>query len=351
MGDSPAPRVDSERVSPSKSSGSGGMSKSDFEVISLVGYGQAGTVVQLVKSRESGMFFAMKTIEKWALIEQRNSGDPKAIDRASAERDLHVSLMAVNDCPYFVKFFYSFQSSRNLYYILEYCPCDVLEYVNQFGPLSVDEALIFIAELAVAVDHLHRSGAIHRDIKSDNILISTTGHVRLSDFGSSKQFESDERRCDSIIGFSLAIMPPEFFTGSPSYGSAIDWFQVGICAFEALTGRAPFSSGPLKSVDSADYPPQWPEAVEKDYPEIVDLVNGLLHPDEQQRTRTLEEIIKHPACSSLDWPAITAGTADACPFARLDGHVPFVTPRMRSSISSDFEFDPLPFKSFSFIRK
>ena len=137
----------------------------------------------------------MKTVDKWSLIEKRNSGDTKAVDRASAERDLHVELFHHSQkCPYFIKLRHSFQTSRNLYYILEYCPLDVLEYVNHYGRLSVEQTEIFIAEVAVAIEALHTSGSIHRDIKTDNILISSSGHVRLSDFGSSKKLEDDSQR-------------------------------------------------------------------------------------------------------------------------------------------------------------
>lgn len=326
------------------------LSKANFEVLSLIGYGHSGTNVQLVRARDSGALYAMKTIDKWALIESRNAGDLKAIDRASAERDLHASVSKeLVECPYFVKCFSTFQSSRNLNFILEYCPYDVIEYIEQFGPLDWERALIFIAELAVAVETLHRSHAIHRDIKADNILISTSGHVRLSDFGSSKRLESREGRCDSVIGFSLSIMPPEFFGGIPSYGHAIDWFQVGICAFEVLTGMAPFDGHPIKSAETDKYPPTWPTDIS--IPDFVKgLVEGLLQPKEELRLKCLQEIRNHEAMASIDWEAVMKEDAKSAPFTRIDLNVPFLTPRMMSSMSSDVDYDPLHFKSFSFVR-
>ncbi len=330
--------------------GSHSVSKSDFEIVSLIGYGHSGTVVQLVKSKESGNFYAMKTVDKWSLIEQRNGGDPKAIERAIAERDLHIRLAGRS--PFFVKFYYSFQSSKNLYYILEYCPCDVLEYVNQFGALSVNNALLFVAELAVAVEGLHQSGSIHRDIKADNILISSSGHVRLSDFGSSKRVTND--RCDSVVGFSVSSMPPEFFQISPSYGSAIDWYQVGKVSFEVLTGYEPFQGRPLRSLDSPDYPPRWPELGEQIPESVRSLVEALLHPDETLRLTSFDQIKTHAAFAGIvDWEAVHAGHPVECPFPNMmggDNHT-FATPRMMSSVSSDHDFDPLPFKSFSYIRQ
>ena len=330
------------------------MSKNDFEIVSLIGYGHSGTVVQLVKQKESGEFFAMKTVDKWSLIERRNLGDVKAIDRASAERDLHVTLGKDEaSCPYFVKLFYSFQSPRNLYFILEFCPCDVLEYINQYGPLSVEEAVLFVAELACAVDHLHRSGSIHRDIKTDNILVSRSGHVRLSDFGSSKRIETDQHRCDSVVGFSLSIMPPEFFSGLPSYGSAIDWFQVGICAFEVLTGKPPFDGRPLRTIDSPDYPPPWPEYISIPSP-IKTLVEALLHPNETVRLSSFAAVRSaiSEISTNTDWDSIIIGSTQTRGFPHVSHGLDqglFFTPRMMSSVSSD-DYDVLPLKSFSYIR-
>ncbi len=326
------------------------ISKNDFEVVSLIGYGHSGTVVQLVKSKETGAFYAMKTVDKWSLIEQRNAGDPKAVERAVAERDVHIRL--ADGSPFFVKFYYSFQSPKNLYYILEYCPCDVLEYINQFGALSVRDALIFVSELAVAVERLHQSGSIHRDIKLDNILISTSGHVRLSDFGSSKTVTTD--RCDSVIGFSISYMPPEFFMTTPSYGSAIDWFQVGIVAFEVLTGQEPFKGRPLRTMDSPDYPPHWPDSGESITGDVKRLVEGFLHPDETKRLTSFNKIKSHPAFNGIiDWNVVQVGDPVECPFPNVagsDSYHTFATPRMMSSVSSDHDYDPLPFKSFSYIR-
>ena len=343
------------------------VSKNDFEIVGLIGHGHSGTIVQLVKLRQTGSFYAMKTIDKWALIEKRNSGDVKAIDRANAERNLHVTLSSkspessscIFDCPYFVKFYYSFQTPRNLYYILEYCGVDVLEYINQFGRLSSELTTYFLAELSVAVEALHKSGSIHRDIKIDNILISQTGHIRLSDFGSSKKV-SESTRCDSIVGFSLSIMPPEFFGGEPSYGSAIDWFQVGICAFEVLTGTSPFHGRPLTRVNSPDYPPVWPSELQISS-SLKDLIAGLLRPDESDRIDSLDKVRHHPSMVKVDWEAVKEGAGQApFPLSLLDEEdgrpklmPPFLSEESGSEIGGSMDglaFDPLPFKSFSYIR-
>lgn len=360
--------------------------RDSYEVVSLIGHGQYGTVVQLVRSKVDSKYYAMKVVDKYSLVEKVNTGDDKALLRAKAERNAHVelettvqSLSSSSDesrCPYFIQMYHSFQSSRYLYYILEYCPFDVLEYVNLFGPLSEDAARSFVAELCIAVETLHKRGTVHRDIKTDNILISLSGHVRLADFGLSKKLSSPLRqRCDSVVGFSLSIMPPEFFSEEPYYGTTIDWFQVGICAFEVVTGYSPFQGNPLVSIDSDMYPPQWPSDVElsSEYKSLVEL---LLHPDEARRASSLEAVKR--MLPSVPWTELESRESDnhvAFPQATLsideDGKIDitssgYVVPRLASleddvgnsedeiagvGLGADHRNDPLYFKSFTFTRK
>ena len=360
-----------------------GLTRDSYDVVSLIGHGQYGTVVQLVRSKVDGNHYAMKVVDKYSLVEKLHTGDDKALTRAKAERNVHVDLESNRSlsssvpseesrCPYFIKMYHSFQSSRFLYYILEYCPFDVLEYVNLFGPLSEEAARIFVAELAVSVESLHRRGTVHRDIKTDNILISLSGHVRLADFGLSKKLSSPlSQRCDSVVGFSLSIMPPEFFTEEPYYGATIDWFQVGICAFEIVTGYSPFKGNPLISVDSDLYPPEWPADLNLS-PQYRSLVELLLHPDETKRASSLDTVKE--MLPTVSWSGIEVRESDSIvPFPQAtlsigtDGRIDFsssgyVVPRLGSLEDDETETatggvgfadhrdDPLYFKSFTFTR-
>jgi serine/threonine protein kinase len=231
-----------------------------------------------------------------------------------------------------------------------------------------------VAELCIAVENLHKRGTVHRDIKTDNILISLSGHVRLADFGLSKKLSSPlSQRCDSVVGFSLSIMPPEFFSEQPYYGTTIDWFQVGICAFEVVARYSPFQGSPLTSKDSDLYPPVWPEDVNVS-PEYKALVELLLHPDEAQRASSLSAI--KSMLPTVAWSALETHESDnPVPFpnatlsidseGRLDlSSTGYVVPRLASLDDEvenseddacgvgfpDHREDPLYFKSFTFTR-
>jgi len=89
--------------------------------------------------------------------------------------------------PFLVRMHYSFQTEKCLYIAMEYCPGgDLREFLSQIGTLEEEEALIYIAEMIMAVHTLHKMGYIHRDLKPDNFLIDGQGHLKLADFGLSK---------------------------------------------------------------------------------------------------------------------------------------------------------------------
>jgi protein-serine/threonine kinase len=83
-----------------------------------------------------------------------------------------------------ISLFASFQDEANLYLVMEYMPGgDFLGLLIRQNILSEDAARFYIAEMILAVEETHRMKCIHRDIKPDNFLISSSGHLKISDFG------------------------------------------------------------------------------------------------------------------------------------------------------------------------
>lgn len=83
---------------------------------------------------------------------------------------------------------YAFQNRSNLYIVLEYCPGgELFRYLERECFLMEDAACFYIAEIALAIGHLHSLGIIYRDLKPENILLDKDGHVKLTDFGLSKE--------------------------------------------------------------------------------------------------------------------------------------------------------------------
>ena len=91
---------------------------------------------------------------------------------------------------YVVKLISAFQDEDYLYIAMEYVPGgDLLHLLIEKDILSEEMTKFYIAELVLAVEEVHKMGYIHRDIKPDNILLNSEGHVKISDFGLSKYVE------------------------------------------------------------------------------------------------------------------------------------------------------------------
>ncbi|KAF1744720.1 hypothetical protein MXB_3601 [Myxobolus squamalis] len=92
--------------------------------------------------------------------------------------------LALSNCDFIVPLYYSFESENDVYLVMEYMSGeDFGKLLQEFGYFSEENAKFYISEACLAIDYLHKSGIIHRDIKPSNFLMSSSGHLKLSDFG------------------------------------------------------------------------------------------------------------------------------------------------------------------------
>ncbi|CAG5123113.1 unnamed protein product, partial [Candidula unifasciata] len=149
------------------------MDSSMFDKIQTLGVGAFGEVA-LVRKKDVGSLYAMKTLVKSNVI-KRNQ-----VAHVKAERDI----LAEADNEWVVKLYYSFQDRDCLYFVMDYVPGgDLMGLLIRKEILEEHLAQFYIAELVLAIESVHKMGFIHRDIKPDNILIDKDGHIKLTDFG------------------------------------------------------------------------------------------------------------------------------------------------------------------------
>ena len=149
------------------------MKKSMFETLAVLGSGAFGNV-SLIRKKDSGMLYAMKTLLKQDVFTK------KQIAHVKAERDI----LAEADNDWVVKLYFSFQDVGHLYLVMDYIPGgDLMGLLMKRGIFEHSLAQFYIAELVLAIESVHKLGFIHRDIKPDNILIDLSGHIKLTDFG------------------------------------------------------------------------------------------------------------------------------------------------------------------------
>jgi serine/threonine protein kinase len=144
--------------------------------------------------------------------------------------------------PNIVEVFDVAQHDGKHYIVMEYVHSKTLkQLIRARGNIPIDEAVNIMKQLVSAVEHAHKMGIIHRDIKSQNVLVKDDGTVKLSDFGiASIVGVSDITKTDTVIG-SVHYMAPELAQGKPVQVQA-DIYSLGIVFYELLTGDVPYHS-------------------------------------------------------------------------------------------------------------
>uniref|UniRef100_A0A803U1G9 non-specific serine/threonine protein kinase n=1 Tax=Anolis carolinensis TaxID=28377 RepID=A0A803U1G9_ANOCA len=201
-----------------------------FELLKVLGQGSFGKVflVRKIIGPDAGQLYAMKVLKKASL---------KVRDRVRTkmERDI---LVEVNH-PFIVKLHYAFQTEGKLYLILDFLRGgDVFTRLSKEVMFTEEDVKFYLAELALALDHLHSLGIVYRDLKPENILLDEAGHIKLTDFGLSKESVDQEKKAYSFCG-TVEYMAPEV-VNRRGHNQSADWWSFGVLMFEMLTGTLPF---------------------------------------------------------------------------------------------------------------
>lgn len=224
-----------ETVNPSNSRKTG---TQDFELLRVLGKGGYGKVFQVKKGTGSdqGKIFAMKVLRKAKIvINQKDTAHTKA------ERNILESIKH----PFIVDLIYAFQTGGKLYLILEYLPGgELFMHLEREGIFSEETACFYLAEITLALEHLHSCGIIYRDLKPENILLDKDGHVKLTDFGLCKEALEDGATTHTFCG-TVEYMAPEVLLRS-GHAKSVDWWSLGALMFDMLTGGPPFTASTRK---------------------------------------------------------------------------------------------------------
>lgn len=205
-----------------------------FELLKVLGKGGYGKVFQVRKATEpdSGKIFAMKVLKKASIV--RNQKDTA---HTKAERNI---LQDVKH-PFIVDLKYAFQTGGKLYLILEYLSGgELFMHLEREGIFMEDMACFYLAEITMALGHLHSKGIIYRDLKPENILLDMVGHIKLTDFGLCKESIHEDTVTHTFCG-TIEYMAPEVLTRS-GHNKAVDWWSLGALMFDMLNGAPPFTA-------------------------------------------------------------------------------------------------------------
>uniref|UniRef100_A0A803XZA8 non-specific serine/threonine protein kinase n=1 Tax=Meleagris gallopavo TaxID=9103 RepID=A0A803XZA8_MELGA len=197
----------------------------------------------------------------------------------------------------------AFQTEGKLYLILDFLRGgDLFTRLSKEVMFTEDDVKFYLAELALALDHLHSLGIIYRDLKPENILLDEEGHIKLTDFGLSKESIDHEKKAYSFCG-TVEYMAPEVVNRRGHTQSA-DWWSFGVLMFEMLTGTLPFQGKDRKETMTMILKAKlgMPQFLS---PEAQSLLRMLFKRNPANRLGAgpdgVEEIKRHPFFSKIDW--------------------------------------------------
>lgn len=268
----------------------------DFEFLKVLGRGGFGKVMLVRKKTGSDVdqVYAMKILKKAAII-QRNQ-----VEHTQAERKILESL----NHPFLMTLRYAFQSKQKLYFVLDYYTGgELFFHLKKKRRFDEKTARLYIAEIALALGHLHSLGVIYRDIKPENILLDQNGHLCLTDFGLAKELSGDSKT--NTFGGTPEYLAPEVVAGQ-GHDRNVDWWSLGILLYELVVGLPPFYSQNIKEMyhritaGVLRFPPSLSENCKK-------FIIGLLNRDPTKRlgaASDIEEVKTHPFFEDLDWDTV-----------------------------------------------
>ena len=301
----------------------GSLRLADLKIVRTLGEGACGKVKL---ASVAGMMVAVKSMNKKYIDANNKQG------RLKTEHDV----LMFCEHPFVATLYDVIQTDKEVHYLMEYCSGGTLaDYLWSARARTLPEAdVLFVAtEIVAALQYLHANGCAYRDLKPENIMLTSDGHVKLTDFDLSfhnAAFKPDidvvdmvvqgcSSACDSTLRSYVFHGEPKnrsnSFVGTEEYiapeiilaelhGAAVDWWCLGVLMHELAYGSTPFKGASRKAtfdnilkrpVDLKD------TAMSR---EFEDLVNRLLRKAETERlgtSRGAEELKEHAAFAGVDW--------------------------------------------------
>ncbi|OII71474.1 protein kinase domain-containing protein [Cryptosporidium andersoni] len=359
------------------------VSLSDFHTVAVIGQG-GYAIVRLVFDKMTGHIYALKQAKKSQLISNKNPDEnsfscdtnvnlkinnsylssldiPSTIN-TGLMLNTEISLMYSSKSEWITRLYYYWEDSHFYYMLMEYMPGgDMMRHLMEYHTFDENTAKFYIAEVILALDYLHNNQEyIHRDIKPDNILLDEKGHIKLVDFGLSRNIKnenkqhpfvsnvanelqtseiwtvptniiktdpkvSNKKSCNSTIvvhdpNFQAGTpdyMAPEIHRGEP-YSLSADLWSVGIIIYEMLFGGPPLSDPGQNSLITRKKVMNWdkyfylPSEHHKYSKDALDLICSLVC-EPQNRLKSTREVMKHPFFRGINFTNVRSQKAPIKP--------------------------------------
>ncbi|CAK82242.1 unnamed protein product (macronuclear) [Paramecium tetraurelia] len=269
------------------------LSINDFELQTILGSGSFGKVWKAL-NRKNKQFVAVKVVSKLLILQQCT------VSQVINEKNI----LSQIENPFLVNLRGAFQDNYNLYLCLDLMSGGDLRYhLNKKKRFSESQTKFIVACIFTALDYLHQQGIIHRDLKPENLVFDKFGYIRLTDFGMAGIWRPN--KLENICG-TVGYIAPEMFLYKQD-GIGVDYFALGVVAYECMLGRRPYESEDIKEwkdtvnlkqvqIKRHDLPVDWSKAG-------ADFINKLiqLKPEDRLGTSDPKQIMKHPWFNNFNW--------------------------------------------------
>ncbi|KAM7304737.1 uncharacterized protein ISCGN_014637 [Ixodes scapularis] len=287
----------------------------DFKNIKMLGAGGFGAVY-LANFKPANFIATIKLVARDRFTSSKQAAMDKVV--ASVIRN-----------PFLVKYYSCFCVKEAYVTVMEYIAgLDLMHVVSEEGFLETEAVKIVMAQLILALEHMHLRGFLHRDIKVSNMLILPGGRVKVIDFDTTKvchgHFAKRPLRGyfhrtpfefhDGESAGTVPYMAPEILKKRP-YGRSADWWSAGIVMYKLLTGRVPFRGKNREMIRERiiTAPLKWPRAEEHPHSATVpakDMTYRMLrkNPVERLGSSSYNDLKAHPFFDRFNWKLLYTQT-------------------------------------------
>ena len=266
----------------------------------------------------------MKVLSKKVIVQK------KEVAHTLGERNILVRT-ALADSPFIVGLKFSFQTDADLYLVTDFMSGgELFWHLQKEGRFNEARAKFYIAELILALQHLHQHDIVYRDLKPENILLDANGHIALCDFGLSKANLTKNDTTNTFCG-TTEYLAPEVLLDEQGYTTMVDFWSLGVLVFEMCCGWSPFYAEDTQQMykNIAFGKVRFPRDALST--EGRNFVKGLLNRNPKHRlgaNNDAEELKQHLFFSDIDWVALSKKQV-----------IPPFKPKLKSILDTS-NFDP-----------